>query len=392
MVLGGYLSACHSFQTKFPPLPVSIEEDTRHLTLISDQENTEFYIKYPGATERVRLGKGKIITVEVADLRGAEIFARPDGYIEKSITLAEHPGSSGLRFPAWEISEKIGHRPEPNPSPSMPEPYPVRTDSAVDPGNRKVSYAVCIGISEYADPEIGRLGCAAKDALDLAALLEAQPSFGKDNVCVLTDKNATRINIHDALAGFLAKADGNDTIWVYWSGHGYPEPDDPRKVYFACYDTRIREPYTGFLMDDVRRFLDENRARNKIVIIDTCHAGKVVTRAVPVLPKLENVPPGTVFLLATDTERRAAESWAWGNGALTHVLLQGLSGAADGVLGQRDGTVTFGELRYYVAETMPRETQKIVGRALVPMIATNVADPAINNLPLVHVLRQTKRD
>ncbi len=35
------------------------------------------------------------------------------------------------------------------------------------------------------------------------------------------------------------------------AGHGFPDPDDPEKVYFATYDTDIKIPATGYRMDRV---------------------------------------------------------------------------------------------------------------------------------------------
>jgi len=42
--------------------------------------------------------------------------------------------------------------------------------------------------------------------------------------------------------------------------YGYPDPEDPEKVYFACFDTDISTPATGYRMDYVRRALEERKA------------------------------------------------------------------------------------------------------------------------------------
>ena len=126
-------------------------------------------------------------------------------------------------------------------------------------------------------------------------------------------------------------------ITLFWSGHGYPDPEDPEKVYFACYDTDINIPSTGYRMDHVRRSLEEKRARNVILFADTCHAGKLITRGdgsrgISIVPniKQQNVPKGWVFMVGADTDRQAIEHSSWKNGAFTHSLIKGLNGKADG--------------------------------------------------------------
>ena len=53
------------------------------------------------------------------------------------------------------------------------------------------------------------------------------------------------------LESWLTKTKPEDMIVLFWSGHGFPDPDDPEKVYFACYDTDITVPATGYRMDRV---------------------------------------------------------------------------------------------------------------------------------------------
>jgi hypothetical protein len=95
-------------------------------------------------------------------------------------------------------------------------------------------------------------------------------------------------------------------------------------------------------------------------------------------------PKGWIFMVGADTDRKAIEHTSWTNGAFTHCLLQALSGAADGYLssGANDGVVTMGELRAYMNTAMPDETQKVLGAAKRPVIATSAGDPDIWNLTL----------
>jgi uncharacterized caspase-like protein len=219
--------------------------------------------------------------------------------------------------------------------------------------------------------------------------------WSPDHVKCLTDEQATKKNVEIALESWLTKAGRDDVIVLYWSGHGFPDPDEPEKVYFACHDTDIRIPATGYRMDRVRGSLEERHARNVVVLADTCHAGKLVTRggergmsvvpAIRSLSEKSSVPNGWVYMVSADADRKAVENSAWRNGAFTHCLLRGLGGAADGFqsAGAKDGLVTLGELRAYLTDAMPDETLKVLGVAKHPLITTSSGDPSIWGLRIL---------
>jgi uncharacterized caspase-like protein len=233
---------------------------------------------------------------------------------------------------------------------------------------------------------------ADDDAKAFARVL-ANSGWSQSHIKLLVNEDATQRNIVIALESWLTKAGPNDQIVLFWAGHGFPDPEDPEKVYLACHDTDISIPATGYRMDRVRTALEERRARNVILLADTCHAGKLITRGdrgisiVPHINKMRQerkVPKGWIFMVGADTDRQAIEHTSWKNGAFTHCLIEGLSGAADGYesVGLRDGVVTMGELRAYLNSSMPEKTQKVLGVAKRPVIATSTGDPDIWNLTL----------
>ena len=254
------------------------------------------------------------------------------------------------------------------------------------------SWAVVVGIGNYEDSRIPNLAFAPDDARMFAAWLR-RSGWPEDHIRCLIDAEAKQRDVKIALESWLTKAKPNDLIVFYWSGHGFHDPEDPERVYFACHDTNIRIPATGFRMDQVIRILKERKAKNVVVLADTCHAGKLVTRGerglsvVPALKRMEErnkVPKGWVFMVSAETDRKAVEDSSWRNGAFTHCLLEGLEGKADGFqsIGPKDSTVTLGELRAYLTSIMPDETQKVLGVAKHPLITTSTGDAAIWDLSL----------
>jgi len=259
-------------------------------------------------------------------------------------------------------------------------------------GSRK-NWAVIIGISKYqysGQNGLTNLIFADDDAKAFARSLR-NLDWNESHIKLLTNEQATQRNIMIALESWLSKAGPNDQIILFWAGHGFPDPEDPEKVYFACYDTDISIPATGYRMDQVRRSLEEKKAKNVILLADTCHAGKLITRGdgnrgISIVPNIkeQSTPKGWVFMVGADTDRQAIEHSSWSNGAFTHSLIKGLNGEADGFqsAGAKDGVVTMGELKDYMNTSMPDETQKVLGVAKRPVITTSTGDPDIWNLTL----------
>jgi uncharacterized caspase-like protein len=257
-------------------------------------------------------------------------------------------------------------------------------------------WAIVVGVSKYQHAgkgDLTNLIYADDDARAFAATLKKQ-GWSDSHIKMLINEQATQRNVLIALESWLTKAGPDDLIVLFWSGHGFPDPEDPEKVYFACYDTDIGIPATGYRMDKVRQALAERKARNVVILADTCHAGKLITRGgekgVSIRPymtrlqKKKDVPRGWIFMVASDTDRTAIEHSSWSNGAFTHCLLEALSGKADGyqTVDAKDGVVTMRELRAYMSTEMPDKTQKVLGVAKRPIITTSTGDSQIWNLTL----------
>lgn len=254
-------------------------------------------------------------------------------------------------------------------------------------------WAIVIGISNYqysGQNGLTNLIFADDDAKIFTRSLRSL-GWSESHIKLLINEEATQRNIMIALESWLSKAGPNDQIILFWAGHGYPDPEDPEKVYFACYDTDISIPATGYRMARVRRSLEERKSKNVILLADTCHAGKLITRdigdrGISIVRNIrkQNIPKGWVFMVGADTDRQAIEHTSWSNGAFTHSLIKGINGEADGFqsAGAKDGVVTMGELKDYMKTSMPDETQRVLGVAKHPVITTSTGDPDIWNLTL----------
>jgi uncharacterized caspase-like protein len=253
-------------------------------------------------------------------------------------------------------------------------------------------WAVVIGVSEYADSGIPSLRYATADARAMYDWL-VSPNGGRyapSRVKLLLDREATGVNIRDALFNWLRQAIEEDVVLIYFAGHGSPDsPDTPNNLYLVPHDARYQSiASTGFPMWDIetalKRFI---KAKRVIVVADASHSGgvgegfDVARRAIGGTPAnsitaglqgLSAVGPGVVVLSASDDKQFSAEGTVFGggHGAFTHYLLEGLRGQADY---NQDGRITLGELIPYLSENVRRVTLS----AQSPTVAGRF-DPALS--------------
>src|SRR6185295_16942753 len=92
-------------------------------------------------------------------------------------------------------------------------------------------YAVVVGVSKYEKSEL-TLKYAAQDATDFAAALKRQEGgiYGKVDVKLLTDDNATREDIVGALEWLEGEVTARDVGIVFMAGHGVT--DNKQRFYF----------------------------------------------------------------------------------------------------------------------------------------------------------------
>jgi hypothetical protein len=93
--------------------------------------------------------------------------------------------------------------------------------------------ALVIGISDYPAP-IPKLPAVAADVREMAKLLQSKyGAFPSSGVTVLTDKQAGRQSIRDALRATFEQATEDETLFVYLAGHGGAEGDN---YYYIAHD------------------------------------------------------------------------------------------------------------------------------------------------------------
>ena len=249
--------------------------------------------------------------------------------------------------------------------------------------SQKEYYALIIGVDQYQNTQSG-LSCLKFAGNDVTAINELLLFQGweKQKIKKISGKSATKKNLISAFNGWLRQVKSDDVLLVYWSGHGYPDLADQRKVYFACYDTDLKKPWTGYRMDKVVKTIKEHRIKNVIFVADTCHAGKIVTRSngkkgLSIEPYLDDIsvnqdiPEGWIFMAATEAGYQTVENEQWQNGVFTYCFINAVKNNRN-----------LKDVRKELLQRVPAEAYKVTDMAVRPIIVTTSTDEKIWDMTL----------
>ncbi|MBI3635382.1 MAG: caspase family protein [Candidatus Rokubacteria bacterium] len=131
----------------------------------------------------------------VGDHRGRRVRAALIGLVVAALALVSGPATAQRTI--------------------TPQPAPAATTGICGD-----SWAVIVGINAYRTERVPKLRYAVSDARSVESALAAQ-GFRRDRIMVLTDADATKARIEEALGDRLRQQAGrNDRVLVFFAGHG----------------------------------------------------------------------------------------------------------------------------------------------------------------------------
>ena len=254
----------------------------------------------------------------------------------------------------------------------MPPPVGPAASAGPPKGKGEV-YAVIIAIANYQDPRLN-LKYTVKDAQGIYDVL-TDPKFGgvpKDHIQLLLDQEATTRNIKNKLGTWLPRqAKEEDTVMIYYSGHGAPEED---RTYWVTYDADVNDLYSSALgNNEIHEMLNAIKSERVVTFLDSCYSAATVvrtnnTRSLPTEIPFENFAgKGRLVISASDGKQFSLELAEYGHGVFTYYLLKGLKGEADGKAGgPPDGVIDVDEIWNYVKYQVT-ETARKAGNSQTPV-------------------------
>lgn len=234
-------------------------------------------------------------------------------------------------------------------------------------------HALVIGVGLYAHAPRANVPIAATDAKAVVDVLVDPRTCGypSGQVKLLRDDEATKAGTLAALDDLAHRAGEDDTVFIFYCGHGAPGEDG--NYYFVSHDARIRGGRvvagTGVSEAELIEKLRAIQARRVLVTLNTCYSGSVSPDSFSTDEEVETTapPPDTTSaILATGRGRiiitasgESQKSYI-GRGKqsiFTQALIDGLQGRG---VSNRGGYISAYNLYEHIYDTVTEESEEQV--------------------------------
>jgi hypothetical protein len=216
--------------------------------------------------------------------------------------------------------------------------------------------ALLVGIDYYT--HMKALSGCVNDAHSVKAILErhADGTVNFATPQILTGAGPADILKRDGLKDAIRKlfADDADIALLYFAGHGYIEDTGG----FLC-ASDCKTGDDGLSLAELMTLASGSRAKNKVIILDSCHSGIAGNR--PTAQGVAEIKEGMTVLTASTAEQYAMEVPGGGAGVFTNLLVDALRGAAANLVGD----VTPGSVYAHIDQSLGPWAQR-------PVFKTNV--------------------
>ncbi|MBY0232197.1 MAG: caspase family protein, partial [Gemmataceae bacterium] len=221
-------------------------------------------------------------------------------------------------------------------------------------------YILAVGVSDYPDAQM-RLNYAASDAVALSKAFHAKHNgaFGKVEVNLMTDADATRARVSAGLEWMKEKMTDRDVGIVFLSGHG--TRDKKGGFHFVPSDIDPRDVEGTCVPGEAVKHLMGNLPGRLIFMLDACHSGAAAEKAGAagaaddLARDLVTEEYGVLVMSSSMGDEYSLE--AGGSikaGFFTKALTDGLAGEADL---NKDGIIHLHELDIYTTVMVQRMTR-----------------------------------
>lgn len=209
--------------------------------------------------------------------------------------------------------------------------------------------ALVVGIDNYS--QSNQLGGCVNDATELSQLLDLNGD-GTQNFSVVLKTNVSR---RAELRAMIIKFFDGDlhTALFYFAGHG---AINERGGFIVTPDFEHYDE--GISMDEILNIANQSKIKDKIVIIDCCHAG-AFGNPIIIGSTASYLSEGVTILTSTRPSELSVE--LDGHGVFTSLLLSALQGGAADI----EGNITPGSVYAYIDRSLSFWQQR-------PQFKTNV--------------------
>jgi len=217
-------------------------------------------------------------------------------------------------------------------------------------------FALVIVNDEFEDEHLQKLPAPAREAVDLAAILQAPEMGGFDQAVALINEPAQAVQ--KAIAGFFAKKHAKDLLLLVYSGHGIVGRGG--RLYLAARDTHPdRLKATALPAAAIADAMDDSRSKRQVLILDCdfCQAPTASAKLgskVGIKHLLYGDGRGRAILTASETLQYAwvgeATTGEAQNSLFAHCLVEGIQ---TGKAAPSSPEITVDDLFRYIKNNLP---------------------------------------
>ncbi|THV28986.1 caspase family protein [Glycomyces paridis] len=229
--------------------------------------------------------------------------------------------------------------------------------------------ALIVGIDHY--DHIRSLSGCVNDAHAVKAVLErhADGTLNFKAPQLLTGTSAARRVLKKDLKEAVRQlfSDDAEIALLYFAGHGYIEDTGG----FLC-TSECETGDDGLSLADIMSLVNKSTARNKVIILDSCHGGVAGNSAL--VTGLAEISSGVTILTASTENQYAMETPGGGAGVFTSLLVDALNGAASNLVGE----ITPGSVYAHIDQSLGPWAQRPVFKTNVKtFVSLRKTDPPI---------------
>ena len=257
------------------------------------------------------------------------------------------------------------------------EPVPVKSDIDDPPTatvkGRNNLYAIVIGIEQYRQ-NLPKADFAKHDAQTVADYLTRTLGYSERNIITLLNDHAAKSDFEKYFEKWLLNnVEPGSTVFVYYSGHGAPNPKTS-DAYLVPYDgdpSFIDE--TGYSLKRMYAALGKLPAKEIIVVLDSCFSGAggrsvLAKGSRPLVMNIKNevvMSKNMTVLSASSGEQTSSTYDEKGHGLFTYFMLKGIKN--EDVI-KPDGSLKLDDLFSYIKPQVERIARKQYNNEQTPQL------------------------
>ncbi len=367
----------------FTPLMYAVEHADMVRLLLEKGANPDYKTRDGVAALHLAVEAGSVEGVRALLEGGANPEA---GYVQLGLgskgtplTIAEQKGYPKITALLRDAMGKRAPQEKRSASRQNPDPASVVRTSDVDVlppprvGAKIVGYAIVIGIEQYRQ-KLPSADFAAQDAMLVTDYLTKVLGYPEENVITLLNEHATNVDLVKYFEKWLPNNVEKDaTIFVYYSGHGAPDPKSG-SAYLVPYDgdpSFIDE--TGYSLKRMYAALGKLPAKEIIIALDSCFSGAggrsvIAKGSRPLVMNLQTnvvLPKNMTVLSASSGDQTSSTYDEKGHGLFTYFMLKGIKNED---VARPDGSLKIDDLYSYIKPQVERIARKQYNNEQTPQL------------------------